>query len=519
MIFIPIIALLLAAGVTWLARNRPSRTQWVVSTSFGVIVWFLSLLLFVAIPNAASFSVWQPASLFQTPFEFSLDKTSWGIAYCITTVLLSMILTAATRPDIASTAVRVFWFLYAALAMLAVFAINLLTVVLAFALIDLSSFIFYIYFTENVDDIRQAIIRAGIDLGGLLFIVAAAWVNSIDGHGVGLSATSFSAPAAFLFLVGILLRLGLIPLRFGRPSFSPLRRGVGTLLRLYPPALALLLLSRFIGNGAPEFIKVWLAVAGTIGILIGGIRWVLEEDRNSASPFLVMGLAGIGILTSIGASTNGDVLFATSALLLLVGGVLSLIQIHTPSHRVWPVFAAALLVGMPWSPGGLISSEMGQSALNEGMWIQMFVGIIGLSCLGLGAIHIYFLEEEPWPTGESLIRIMYSMGLALPVLVSIGLGLWMDDTFSIYGGLVSVTAVAVGVGAFFSLRNIGAVVNDRWRAVFLFLRFDPQRIYSVFWTTLRRFLTIARSIGDLFEGEAAMLWMFAFIALLLLTLR
>ena len=519
MIFIPIIALLLAACVTWLVRNRPSRTQWVVSTAFGVIVWFLSLLLFAAIPNAASFSVWQPANLFQTPFELSLDKTSWGIAYCISTVLLSMILTAATRPDIASTGVRVFWFIYAALAMLAVFAINLLTVVLAFALIDLSSFIFYIYFTENADDIRRAIIRAGIDLGGVLFIVAAAWVNSIDGNGVGLNAAAFSAPAALLFLVGILLRLGLIPLHFGLPSFSPLRRGVGTLLRLYPPALALLLLSRVIGNGAPEIIKVWLAVAGTIGIMLGGIRWLLEEDRTTARPFLVMGLAGIGILASSGVSSNGDVLFATSALLLLVGAVLSLIQIHTPSHRVWPVFAAALLVGMPWSPGGLISSVMGQSALNEGMWIQMFIGIIGLSSLGLGAIHIYFSEEEPWPTGESLIRVMYSMGLALPILVSIGLGLWIDETFSLYGGLVSVVAVAVGVGAFFALRNIGEVANERWKPVFIFLRFDPHRIYSVFWIILRRSLSIARSIGELFEGEAAMLWMFAFIAVLLLTLR
>lgn len=517
MLFIPIIALLLAAVATWLVRNRPSRTQWVVSTSFGVIIWFISLLLLAAVPDAASFSIWQPASLFQTPFELSLDRTSWGIAYCISTVLLSMILTAATRPDNASTGVRVFWFIYAALAMLAVFAINLLTVVLAFALIDLSSFIFYVYFTENVDDIHRAIIRAGIDLGGVLLIVAAAWVNSIDGNGVGLNAVSFSAPAALLFLMGILLRLGLIPLHFAVPSFSPLRRGAGTLLRLYPPALALLLLSRFLGNGAPATIRVWLVVAGAIGILLGGVRWLLEEDRVLARPFLVMGLAGIGILASSGASVNGDVLFATSALLLLVGALLSLIKIHTPSHRVWPVFAAALLVGMPWSPGGLISSVMGQSALNEGMWIQVFIGIIGLSSLALGAIHIFFSEEEPWPTGESLIRVMYSMGLALPILVSIGLGLWIDETFSIYGGLVTVAAVAVGAGAFFALRNIGGVVNERWRSVFL--RFNPHRIYSVFWIILRRSISIARSIGELFEGEAAMLWMFAFIAVLLLTLR
>lgn len=517
MLFIPIITLLLAAVATWLARNRPSRTQWVVSTSFGLLIWFLSLLMLAAIPNVARFSIWQPASLFQTPMELSLDRTSWGLAYCISTVLLSMILTGATRPDITSVSVRAFWFIYAALAMLAVFAINLLTVVLAFALLDLSSFIFNIYFTENVDDVRRAIVRAGVDLGGVLLIVAAAWVNSIDGIGADLNAASFSAPAALLFLMGILLRLGLIPLHYALPSLSPHRRGAGTLLRLYPPALALLLLARFLEYGTPTSIRLWLAAAGAIGILLGGVRWLLEEDRDSARPFLVMGLAGVGILASSSPSANGNVLFATSALLLLVGALLSLIQIHTPTHRVWPVFAAALLVGIPWSPGGLISSVMGQSALNEGMWIQASIGIIGLSSLALGAIHIFFSEEEPWPTGESLIRVMYSMGLALPVLVGIGLGFWIEGTFSIYGGLVSVAAVAVGAGAFLALRNLEGSENERWRSVFL--RLNPQWIYSVFWNILRRSLSMARNIGELLEGEAAMLWMFTFIAVLLLALR
>lgn len=517
MIFIPIIALLLAAVAIWLVRNRPSRNQWVVSTLSALLIWFLSLLLLSAIPNAARFSIWKPTNLFQTPLELSLDRTSWGIAYCISTVLLSMILTAATRPDIASTGVRVFWFLYTALAMVAVFAINLLTVVLTFTLIDLSSFVFSIYFTENVNDVRRAIVRAGVDLGGVLLIVAAAWVNSNNGIRAGLNATSYTTPAALLFLIGILLRLGLIPLHYETPSLSPLRRGEGTLLRLYPPAIALLLLARFLENGAPSTIRVWLAVAGAIGILLGGVRWLMEEDRILAGPLLVMGLAGVGLLASSSFSANGEVLFATSALLLLVGALLSLIQIHTPSHRAWPVLAAALLIGMPWSPGGLISSVMGRSALTEGAWIQALIGIMGLSSLALGAIHIFFSEEKPWPTGESLMRVMYSVGLALPILVSIGLGFWINETYSTYGGLFTIAAVVVGVGAFFALRSLGGIEHKRWRSAFL--RVNPNRIYAMFWIILRRSLSIVRSIGELFEGEAAMLWMFAFIAVLLLTLR
>ena len=203
--------------------------------------------------------------------------------------------------------------------------------------------------------------------------------------------------------------------------------------------------------------------------------------------------------------------------MLLVGTLLSLIKVHTPSHRIWPIFAAVLLVGIPWSPGGLITTVVGQSALNEGAWLQAFIGIIGLSSLSLGAIHLFFTTEEPWPTSESLVRIMYSLGLALPALVSIGLGFWIEGTSSIEGGIVTAAAVAVGVGAFFALRNLQRIEIKRWRSVFL--RINPQRIFSLIWNILRKFLSMARSIGELFEGEAAMLWMFAFIAVLLLALR
>jgi len=245
---------------------------------------------------------------------------------------------------------------------------------------------------------------------------------------------------------------------------------------------------------------------GSLGILLGGVRWLLEEDRFLARLFFVMGLAGVGLLASSNASANGDVLFATSILMLLVGALLSLIQVHTPSHRIWPIFAAALLVGMPWSPGGLITSVMGQSALNEGAWIKALIGIIGLSSLSLGAIHLFFMEEKPWPSSESLVRVMYSMGLALPAL-----------TYSIEGGIVTVVAVAVGAAAFFALRNLQGREFMRGRA--FFLRINPQWIFSLIWNILRHFLRMARSIGELFEGDAAMLWMFAFVAVLLLYSR
>ena len=319
MLLIPILILLLAAGATWMVRNRPSRIQWVVSALFALFLWLISLIISTAIPSDALISIWKPAALFLTPLEFILDRISWGLIYSIATVLLSLILTAATRPEAASAGMRSFWFVYAALAMVTVLAENLLTVLLAFALLDLCSFTFVIYHIESGGNIRRAIIRAGVDLGGLLLILSAAWMNSIEGIGAGLDATAFSPPGALLFLMGILLRLGLIPLDSALPMLSTLRRGSGMLLRLLPPALAMSLLARFLDNGVPSTLRIWLVMAGAIGILVGGVRWLLEEDRILASPFFIMGLAGVGILTSSSASAPGDVLLTTSILLLLIG--------------------------------------------------------------------------------------------------------------------------------------------------------------------------------------------------------
>jgi hypothetical protein len=182
------------------------------------------------------------------------------------------------------------------------------------------------------------------------------------------------------------------------------------------------------------------------------------------------------------------------------------------------VLAVALLVGLPITPGGHIASVVGQSILEEGAWIQALLVIPGMSFLALGTFHLFFTEEKPWNSGETLIRVMYSMGLALPVLVCIGLGFWMRTTISVSGVVVSAVVVGLGVGEFYGLRKISGVRRfERWKS--LILRLNLRWFYTLLWNIIRQSLAIARSIGELFEGEGAMLWMFAFVALLFLALR
>ena len=513
---IPLLIILVTAGMaTWFLRNQAARTQWAVSAAFAGLVWIIGMLLSLRIPEVFRFSVWQPEALFQSPLLLSLDQTSWIYLYSMTTVLLAMIFTAAARPAIAPAGVRAFWFLYTGLSIVAILAANLLTLAITWALMDLMTLVFYIRLAEDPGDVQMALVRSGVDIAGVLLLLAGASLNHLAGGDTLITTPFLSTSAALLVVLAALLRLGLMPLHFGLSDFEPLRRGLGTLLRLFPPAVSLALLSRLFDIGLPEGTASWLMLAGVVGTFVGGVRWVLEADVIRSRPFFVLTVSSLAVLAGF-TPGGAEGSRAAGVILLLMGATLSLTEIHSPAHKIWPFLVALVLLGLPWTPGGILAEAFGASFLAGGLSLAIITGTLGLSALGLGALHVFYMDESPWPTSESLVRLMYGLGLALPVLVSIGLGIWFRTLPAIAGvAFFASAALFMGLG-FFVLRRLPANQVQRWQS--LAGKIDPQPLYRLFWIPLRRSAHYLRSVGMAFEGDGAMIWMFVVILFLVLAL-
>jgi hypothetical protein len=508
-------ALFIAGIAIWILRNQAVRTQWAVSAAFAALCWLLGMALVFRYPLILRFSAWQPESLFQSPLLLSLDRTSWIYLYAMTTVLLAMIFTAAARPAIASAGVRAFWFFYTGLAILAILAANLLTLAVTWALMDFMTLVFYVRLAESPLDVQRALFRSGVDMAGVLLLLAGASLNHLAGGDTLITTPFVSVAGALLVLLGALIRLGLMPLHFGAPGYEPLRRGLGTLLRLFPPAVSLVLVTRMFEIGLPEATKLWLLLAGITGTLVGGIRWILESDALRSRPFFVMGISSIAVLAGFtGADAEG--VRAAGVALLLMGATLSLAEIHTPAHRIWPLLAALFLIGTPWTPGGILAGLFGQEFIGGGSIYTAIIGLFGMSALGLGALHVFFVEETPWPTSESLTRLTYGMGLAIPVLVGVGVGIWFRTLPQLPGLIFFGGSILISGVGFLLLRRMPATEAQRWQAFAGLV--DPQPVYRLLWYPLRSFARVMRSVGAVFEGQGALIWMFVVLLFLVLAL-
>ena len=510
-LLLPVLLMLLSASAVWFARNSPIRTQWGVGAAMALVIWIVSLLLRLGSDLNYQISVWQPSDMFSTPLSLALDTISWPIMYAVVTVLVAMIFTSASRETETNTGARVFWFLYSASALLAILADNLLSVVITWTLFDFLSAIFLILIIGRDADIPKVVSRLSIDLFGVLLILAGSVVGG-DGNLRNPNQTPLSI---FLLAIGAFVRLGLLPMRFNLPAFHSVRRGLGSLLRLIPPAIALSFLARLFRAGIPDKTIAWFLVAGVGAALIGCLRWMLETDAIVGRPYFILGISGVGMLAAASMPGEFIAIVAAAVVILLAGAVLSLTVIHTPSHRVFSLGAALLLFGIPWLPASLLIHTANLTTLT--LWpglIWVLIVIISLCMTILGSLHLYYAEEQSWRTSESLVRLTYGLGLSLPVFTSIGIGIQLRPNIDMWTWiLLGVQAVIVVVG-YLAIRKLpeGTVGSLRFNISSI----DLEYLYRPIGQALGLVAKAMQALAGLIEGEAAILWIFAITIFLIL---
>ena len=111
---------------------------------------------------------------------------------------------------------------------------------------------------------------------------------------------------------------------------------------------------------------------------------------------------------------------------------------------------------------------------------------------------------------------MFSVGLALPILVSLGLGIWLQAAPGVYSLSIFGLSVTLAALMFALLRRMPPGIVQRWQAVVS--RADPQGFYRAMWRPIKGIARIARMSGSIFEGEGALLWMAVAVLFLILAL-
>jgi hypothetical protein len=502
------------AMMLWLVRARLEREHWAGSVAAALALLVMTLLAQSSLPAEFSISNWGPIGLFHSEISLILDPASWLLVTGSSLLLLSVLLTSVARPGSSDAMTRALSLAYTGLAIAALQAANLLTVILFWALADGLAFVVLLGEADSIDTVWGLSRRFAVQTGSIFLVLAAsvpvAPEPAVDG---GLRPALLGA--------AVLLRVGLWPLHVGLPQLPGLRRGMGALVRLLPPVMALAVLGRFMPADAPSWILLVLLVLASASVLVGGLRWFASTDAVRARPYLVLCYAGIAVAVAAGAGAGersgvADTAFA----LLIVGGLASQMVLHERWHRWVLAATGAIAAGLPFTAfqGSLVGQFLGPAGGTSAGYPLLVVGV-GMALVAAGTLRLVGRGLVPWESGEGFVRNAYGAGVLVLLLGAMLAGLPAPTTQTA-GSLVSFALVLAAA------ISLNLLVGDRLdRALRRSLAAAGSLSHGVdrpaedfLGASLNLAARLVRGLGSVFEGGAALLWVYVFVLVAALVL-
>lgn len=513
MVLLPTAILLLGAGIAALSRRRSRSFQWAIPPAFAIAAWVATLLGAGVVPEQLSLSAWRPASIFPDHIRLTLDFVGWPIQLAILSVLLAILLSGPFTHSAVHAGQAAWPLAYAAAGVLALQAENLLTVALSWAILDLVGRGVPIA-GRGANSERHAADDGMLVLSsaGILLVLAAVLGLPPGAAKFTLSGVGSSTPAAVLFLSGVGLRW--ISTWRGPASTSEGdTEGSGrALVWVLPTAAGVAALGRVLGS--PEGALVgWTAAAGALACVLGTSGWLVARGAEDGLPRLVIGIAGVGGLAAAANPPNAGVAWSSAGVLILLTGVLVIIwRPYARAYRILLTISTLTLAGLPFTPGGVLAAILASGGGGTLGVIAGGIGLLGMAAMAvrLGA-HVR-LPQEPWPPIERWRKVAYALGIVLPVAALP----WTYAFLRSHTATGGVLGPGIGLGMFV----VGTVLRTRWpaarpgRGARAWRWLDPAPILHAAAGPLRVTLSGIDRVGDLLEGEAAMLWIYVLVVAL-----
>ncbi|MBW8011325.1 MAG: hypothetical protein FVQ83_08800 [Chloroflexi bacterium] len=510
LLILPILILLLTPlTMLVLRRLRPEfDAHWLLAAGGTFLAWATLFVLRARLPQTVSLPLWRPKEFFPVSPELLADSFSWPFALALATLVLSVILTDAARLSEADWSSWAGSLSLAAVGILAVFSGNLLTLVMAWVVIDILELVILLPRIKDNVSRQGVIIYFSTSLLGTMLVVLA----GILSHESGVDNLAFSIipPRIGVYLlIAVGLRLGVLPLHIYYLHEPPLRRGLGSILRFVPAAASLVLLARIGNAGIPLEFSPYILWLTLLAAIYGAVMWLRVDDEIIGMPYWILALTALALASAVVAQPEAALSWS---LAILYSGAL-LFLASSRGARQAPLILLGLvgISALPFSPtqasAGLYSGSFGLS-------LGGFLVVQGLLLLG-------YLRHALRPVGslagaERWVWAIYILGLGLlPVIHLLAGGLLApedilaQETLMWWPGLA-----ALGIASVFgALSRQSLDGSQRFFTIF-------ENVFSLDWfyrVLLRGTRTVDRImsfLAALLEGEAGVLWAVLLVALL-----
>ncbi len=483
---------------------------WMMAMVGALTAWILIIASRSQVPQVISLLQWKPADLFRVSPSLLLDEISWVFAVALATFPLAVLLT-----DVLHFAEfdPVGWAISLAmtgLGLLAVLADNPLTLMLAWAFMDLSETLMLLQRVPTSAQRERVVVALSVRLIGLL-LVQVAMLQAIS-LGKPLVFEDIPPEVSGLLLLAAGLRLGVLPPHQPFLQEPPLRRGLGTIVRLTPVASSLVVLSRIAQVGVPLAWQPYLLAIAVVSALYGAFAWSQAPNELDGRPFWILGLATTALVAAVLRLPEAAIAWGLG--LLMSGGVLFLTSIRTRFASFLTFVGILGASALPYTPswgGGLLYN-------NSGITL-MVVFVFAHSLLILGYVRHGLRHTPSQDNAERWMLLIYPLGLVFLIITHWSIvwsqGLVRQPGIPIsspgwWGGLI-----AIGIGLIFLVFRRGEIALPLSFTSTLSGLLSLGWIYRFLWWLFRNFIRVFSSISQILEGEGGILWSLLMLILLI----
>lgn len=514
---IPIVFLCLGAlavGASQLARLRvPS----LVMATATVVALVAVLTLRVNLPATQIISAWQPVSVFAVPISFRVDQTAWILSVGLLAICLAAALTWQAHPGRQHPGPRAVSLLLVAAAIASLYASNLLTLVVAWGLLDIAVVVALL--VRNEPQIgRRAAAAIVLYTSSTISVWIAALLIENDHGSIYWSLLDPGDSARQWLMLAAALRIGVYPLHQWLPTELGRAPDRAALLVAVPAATGLALLARLALEQALPTNLILPALAA-ISALAGGVLAFQHPQRRAGLTYIALAVVSLAVLLAfidVGAGTLTAAalnwMFVSVSLFIARG-----FNRRQPWWSAGALIAAASIAGVPGTLGFITRTQMLGSLIENNRWPMLIVVLIAETCLMAALARPLFRasdEEESIGRGRS---ISFGLALAIGALPIVILGI-NSSAIPAAPSLAQAAARLTVTTILAMLLPVGAGLTLAWRFRPTLSADDvPSEpmwarairldwLYALISAFIRRMTELLRGLASVIEGEAGLVW-------------
>jgi hypothetical protein len=415
LLLLPVLLLIIAAiAIQVLGRIRFSIAQsWIFAIVTSNIIWILFSLLRIIDPPLLAMNYLDQEILNGIQLSFHFNATTWIYGFLLLTMLSAILLVDSSR--LAGKNNLIAWsgaMVITAAGILVCMSGSFVAFILASTFLDVSLLTVGLVANRQSSQVKEVIIDFSLRVAGTFILITTFGDINFD-----LMSLQSEIPggAFFIFLAGLILRMGVVHTSGRSASEYPIRRNLQILIQMIVPVTMFALISR-LSIPTLDGSLYGLIFFTLIGIaLVKALRQTFQKIGDQKVWIDVLSVLGIGLLLL--EQTNA--ILPLGIIMISIGGAVSVTDTRLKRTNIILLILMLGMIGLPFTPSnGLwiksIGMEFGFRVLLYNL--ALFLVILGVSNNFLNPISRN-LSTEKWvevSNSMSPIILMISPWIYLP---------------------------------------------------------------------------------------------------------